>query len=107
VTVYITNINKSLKDIKSEVAINFIRSDNKSIIVTANKVVATSNLNIVKDYMKNLSNMMSLRLTQLKSYLKILSILYFVEDTNLSLTLDIVEKVLKTTHIFNDVVLTS
>jgi len=107
VTVYIININKSLKDIKLEVAINFIRSDNKSIIVTTNKVAATSNFNIVKDYMKNLSNMMSLRLTQLKSYLKILSILYFVEDTNLSLTFDIVEKVLKTTHIFNDVVLTS
>jgi len=38
--VHITNINGSLKGIKSEVVVNFIRSDNKGIIVTTNKVVA-------------------------------------------------------------------
>ena len=35
----------------------------------------------------------------MKSYLKILSITYFIENTNLLLTSDIVEKVIKTTHI--------
>ena len=110
--VYISNINRSLKDIKSEIIINFIRSDNKGIIITTNKVVATLDLNIVEKCLKNLndidsSDMMSPRLPQSKSYLKILDILYFVEDTNLLLTYDIIEKVIKTTHIFNHVVLAS
>jgi len=106
--IYITNINRSPKDIKSEVAVDFIRFDNKDIIVTTNKVVGTSDLNIIKDYMKNLndvdlSDMMSSRLLQSKSYLKILGILYFVEDTNLLLTSDIIEKVLETTFIWVDI----
>lgn len=110
--VYISNINRSLKDIKSEIIINFIRSDNKGIIITTNKVVATLDLNIVEKCLKNLNNIdssdvMSPRLPQSKSYLKILDILYFVEDTNLLLTYDIIEKVIKTTHIFNHVVLAS
>ena len=110
--VHITNINGSLKGIKSEVVVNFIRSDNKGIIVTTNKVVAISDLNVVEEYIKNLnnvnsSNVMSFRLSQLKLYLKILDISYFVEDTNLFLTSDIVERVIETTHIFNDVVLAS
>ena len=42
-----------------------------------------------------------------KSYLKILSLLYIVNNTNCSITSDIIEGVLKETHIFNNVVLTS
>ena len=86
--VHVSNINKSLKDIKLEITIDFIRFD--------------KNLNNVDS-----SNMMSLRLSQSKSYLKILDILYFVENTNLLLTSNIIEKFIKTTHIFNDVVLAS
>ena len=108
--IYVTNINRSLKGIKSEVAVDFIKSDNKDIIVTTNKVAATLDLNVIQDYMKNLnninsSNVMSPRLPQSKSYLKILSIPYFVKNTNLLLTSNITEKVLETTYIFNDVVL--
>jgi len=44
-------------------------------------------------------------LPQLKLYLKIISITYFLEDTNLSITADIVEKIIKDNHIFNNVVL--
>ena len=70
--------------------------DNKGIIVTTNKVVVPSVLNMVEKYIKDLnnidsSNTMSLRLLQSKSYLKILGILYFVEDTNLSIIPDIME----------------
>ena len=90
--VYITNINRSLKGIKSEVVINFIRSDNKDIVVTTNKVAAISDLNVVEKYMKNLnnvnsSNIMSPRLPQLKLYLETLNISYLVEDTNLFMKL--------------------
>ena len=90
--------------------INFIRSDNKDIVVTTNKVVATSDLNVVEKYMKNLnnvnsSNIMSPRLPQLKSYLKTLGISYLVEDSNFLVIHEIIKKVLETTYIFNNVVL--
>ena len=49
--VHVSNINKSLKDIKLEITIDFIRFD--------------KNLNNI-----DLSNVMSLRLSQSKSYLK-------------------------------------
>jgi len=108
--VYVANINSLLKNIKSEVTVDFIRPDNKDIIVTTNKVAATSDLKVIEDYIKNLNDIdsndvMSPRLLQLKSYLKILGIPYLVEDTNLSLTYNIVERILKTTQIFNDLVL--
>ena len=85
-----------------------LTSNNKGIVIITNKVAATSYFDIIEDYMKNLNdinsnNVMSSRLPQPKSYLKILGIPYFVEDTNLSLTSNII-KVLETTHIFNNVV---
>ena len=45
------------------------------------------------------------RLPQLKSYLKILGILYLIEDTNVPISSDVVKRIIKSTHIFNDVVL--
>jgi len=71
-----------------------------------------SDLNIIEEYVRNLNDMdssdvMSPRLSQLKSYLNILGILYFIENTNIPITVDIVKRVIQTTYIFNDVVLTS
>ena len=108
--VHVTNITRSLKGIKLEVVVDFIRFDNKDIIITTNKVVAISDLNIVDEYMKNLndidsSDIMSPSLPQSKLYLKILNILYFVKDNNLSLTSDIIERIIETSHIFNNIVL--
>jgi len=108
--VHVININRFLKGIKLEVVVDFIRSDNKGIIITTNQVVVISDLNIVKEYMKNLndvdsSNIMSPRLPQSKSYLKILGILYFVENTNIFLTSDIIERIIETSYIFNNIVL--
>ena len=61
--------------------------------------------------MKELNNIdlnnISPRLPQSKSYLKILGIPYFLEDTNLSVMLDIIKRVIKCIHIFNDIVLAS
>ena len=56
---HVTNITRSLKDLKLEVVVDFITFDNKSIIITTNKVVATSDLNIVGEYMKNLNDINS------------------------------------------------
>jgi len=48
---------------------------------------------------------MSLRLLQSKFDLKILDILYFIDNTNFSIMPDIIESVIKSTHIFNDIAL--
>ena len=45
--------------------------------------------------------------SQSKLYLKILGILYFIKDTNLSVTPDIIESIIKSTYIFNDIILAS
>ena len=100
-----------LKDIKSEVSADCICS-NKGIIITTNKVTVYFNLNIMKKYIKKLNNIdsndiMSPRLSQSKSYLKFLGILYFMEDTDLLIIPDIIERVIQSTHIFNNLVLTS
>ena len=46
---------------------------------------------------------MSLCLPQSKSYLKIIDILYIMENTNMPINSSIVESIIKNTHIFNDV----
>ena len=110
--VCIANINRLLKEVKSDILADFIYSDNKEIVIITNKVATASDLNIIEKYIKNISDVdtndvMSPRLPQLKYYLKILGISYFVEDANLPITLDIVENVIKRTYIFNDTVLVS
>ena len=80
--------------------IDFIQADNKDIIITTNKIAITSDLNIVDS-----SNIISPRLLQSKSYLKILDILYYIEDTNLLITINIVKRIIQITYIFNNIVL--
>ena len=96
---YIVNINRVLKNIKSDVVADFIHKDNKELIITTDKVVATSDLNTIKNYIKNIdvvnsNKIISPRLSQSKSYLKILGISYYIKDINLSITANIVERVL-------------
>jgi len=93
---HVKNINRLLKSIKSEIVADYTWSNNKDIIVTTNKVVVSSDLNIVEKYIKDLNdvdsnNIMNSRLPQSKSYLKILEIPYFVEDTNLPIIPNIIE----------------
>ena len=54
--IYISNINRLLKDVKSKVSANFIYSNNKDIIITTNKTVASLDLSIVERYVKELNN---------------------------------------------------
>jgi len=82
---HISNINRLLKGVKSDVSTDYIYSDNKGVI--------------------NADDIMRPQLPQLKSYLKILEVPYFLENTNLYITSDIVEMVIKNSHIFNDIVL--
>ena len=110
--VHIANINRLLKGVKSEISADYIHSDNKEIVIMTNKIATFSDLNIVEKYMKELNdielnNIMSSRLPQFKSYLKILGIPYFLEDTNLYVMPDIIKRVIKCIHIFNNIVLAS
>ena len=41
---------------KSNVSADFIHSNNKEVVITTNKAMATSNLNIVEKYLKELNN---------------------------------------------------
>ena len=66
----------------------------------------------MEKYIKDLNDVdsndiMSPRLSQSKSYLKILGIPYFVKYTNLSIILDIMKRVIQSNYIFNDLVLVS
>ena len=84
------NINRLLKNVKSDVLANFICVYNKEIVITTNKVVVTLVLNIIEKYIKNVDDIntnevMSPKLPQSKTYLKILGISYHIKDTNLSL----------------------
>jgi len=45
------------------------------------------------------------QLSQSKSYLKIICIPYLREDTNTSIMSDVVEKIIKKNHIFNNIIL--
>ena len=110
--IHISNINRLLKDMKSEVLADFICFDNKGSIITTNKAVATSDLNIIEKYIKELNNInsnniMSPCLSQFKSYLKILGISYYLANTNSPITSNIVEEIIKNTHVFNDFILVS
>jgi len=56
---YIFNINRTLKDIKSDVIADFIHIDQQGLIVTTNKVVNNFNLTTIKKYVKNINNINS------------------------------------------------
>ena len=52
---YVFNIDRALKDIKSDTMVNFIYTNNRELIVTTNKVVLTLNLNTIEKYIKNIN----------------------------------------------------
>lgn len=109
---HILNINRLLKGVKSNISTDYIPSDNKGVFITTNKIAAPSNLNIVEKYMKDLNNIitsdiMSPWLPQLKSYLKILEVPYFLKNTNLLITYNVIEMVIKDSYIFNNIILAS
>jgi len=108
----IANINRKLKNIKSDVLADFVHIDHHKLIITTNKVVAISNLGIIERYIKNIDNIKqndvsTSCLSQSKSYLKITGILYLIENTNTPINSSMVETIIKSSYIFNDIVLVS
>ena len=80
----VANINRQLRNAKSDVLVDYIWSDNTGIIVVTNKVTQQSDLSIIDQYIKNASDINTLqvkdlRLPKSKSYLKIISIPYYYQ----------------------------
>ena len=53
---YVSNINRALKNIKSEIVADFIYLNNRGIIITTNKVLSMLNLQTIERYIKNVKN---------------------------------------------------
>ena len=109
---YVTNMNRALKNIKSEVMVDFVQVKTNSIIIVTNKVTLSLDLQTIENYIKNINHINTdgikvPRLSLLKSYFKIISIPYLQENTNNSLTLNVVENIIKSNHIFNNIALAS
>jgi len=60
-SMYITNINRALRNTKSEVFVDFIQSDPLGIMAVTNKVSLQSDLQIIKQYIKNSDNIDALQ----------------------------------------------
>jgi len=78
---HVANINHTLKNIKSDIFINFIYFNYYVLIVTFNKVTSPSDLGVVENYIRNINSINSndvqtTHLPQFKSYSKILNIPY-------------------------------
>ena len=79
---HMTNINRHLRNAKSEVLANYIWSDPLGITIITNKVSQQSDLQIIDQYVKNSSDINTFQveepcLPQSKSYLKIIGIPFF------------------------------
>ena len=91
---------------------DYIHIDSKGIVIATNNIASPSNLQTIEKYIKNTSSIeanqvQSPRLPQSKSYLKIVGILYLSESSNICITSDDIEKILKNNYIFNNVILAS
>ena len=109
---HIININCTLKNIKSNICADFISLDSKGIIIATNNIASNSDLQKIEKYIKNSlkandNSIASPRLPQLKSYLKIIGIPYFVDKSSTCIISEDIECILKNNHIFNDIILVS
>ena len=87
---HIININRTLRNIKLDIIANYVYLEQKDITIVTNKVTSSLDLQVIEKYIKNIEDVNSEDidtpcLSQLKSYLKIISIPYFMENTNILL----------------------
>ena len=108
--IHIANINKCLRNSKSDIVTDFIRSTNNGIVITTNKPANNLNLSTIEKYLKSIQNVNSNsiespHLPKSKSYMKIIGLPYKINQDVISS--DFIEDVLKETHLFKGVVLAS
>ena len=112
-SLHVANINRSLRNAKSDVLVDYIWSDNSGITVITNKVAQQSDMSIINNYIKNSNDINSLQveeplLLKSKSYLKITSIPFFPHaNSQEKLTSNNIEMILKQSHIFDNISLAS
>ena len=106
--IHISNINKCLKNSKSNIFVDFIHFNTNGIIITTNKPASDLNLSTIEKYLKNIQNVnldsiKSPHLPKSKSYMKIIELPYSSELGVMSS--DIIEDVLKDSYLFKDTTL--
>ena len=79
--IHIANINKCLKNSRSDIVADFIRNTNNRIIITTNKLANNLNLSTIEKYLKSIQNInsdliKSPQLLKFKSYMKIIELPY-------------------------------
>jgi len=110
---HMANINKLLHNAKSEVLVNYIQSNPMGVTIITNKISQQSDMLIINQYVKSSNDINSLQveephLPKSKSYLKIISILFYPhENSQERLTSNDIEMILKQNHIFNNISLAS
>ena len=110
---YVAHINRLLRNAKSDIVVDFIRSNPIGPVIVTNKVTKQSNLQIISQYIKKSEDINELQveephLPQSKSYLKIISIPFFSNSkTQDHLNTSNIENILKQNQIFDDIKLTS
>ena len=106
--IHISNVNKCLKNSKSDTFADFIQSNVNGIIITTNKPTSDLDLSTIEKYLKNVQNINpdsieSPCLPKSKSYMKIVGLPYLSKLEVMSP--DIIEGVLKNLHLFKDTIL--
>ena len=110
---HIANINRLLRNAKLEVAVDYIRSNPIGLSIVTNKVTIQLDLQIIDQYVKKSENINELqveepRLSQSKSFLKIIGIPYYPNSkTQEHLNSSNIEAILKQNQIFDDIKLAS
>ena len=110
---HISNINRILKNTISDVLVDFIQFDQLGITVVICKVAFLSDLQLIENYIKNVKNIDAIGIDiphhpQLKSYLKIIDISYYLHnDPSKHLLSNDIKEIIKQNQIFDNVVLTS
>jgi len=109
---YVSNLNRALRNIKSNVLVNFIHLDLLDITIITYKIASTYDLQVIKNYVKSVNCIDTTSIEvpcflQSKSYLKIIGILYYQENSLNPITLKVVEDIVKQNQIFDNIVLMS
>ena len=111
-SLHVANINRNLRNAKSDVLVDYLHSENSGITVITNKVAQQSDMSIINNYVKNSNDINSLqvdepRLPKSKSYLKITGIPFFPHPNSQErLTSNNIEAIFKQNHIFDNIFLT-
>ena len=112
-SLHVANLNRLLRNAKSDVLTKYIHSDYIGITIVTNKVSQQSNMAIINNYIKSLDNINSLQVDEprhpkSKSYLKIISIPFFpYANSQERLTPNDIKMILKQNHIFDNISLAS